>query len=520
MDQRRFIRPQRSASIGMSEGGGDKRQPVVLSNTESPYATRLPLRPAPSSGLVHPVASATGTPGRGAAATGNSYYGTSAKEMSTPELIRPSPGNPSRQSEPPTAMFNLLATVVGGGILSVPYALSLTGVVTGIFLMAVAAVAGDFSLYILCSCARRTGKVSYTEVAQVALGPLGGHAVTALLAALTIFVIIAYMVLVRDLWSGVVEALIGRALDGRGRTQVLLVALGVVFPVCLVKDLHALRHFCYVGFASAIVLTAAITYRSIEANDNNPEARLGLKLTADSWGDVFEAFPILSLAYMCHFNILSVHSQFVKPTRERLKGIIHGTVGLSSILYITFGLGGYVYAYQDTQDDILLNFDPSDRVIVLGRLGMGLTMLVAISLMVLPCRDIMYTLLAVVGSGLQERFCRKEYLPVEDDGAPSNTGESSLGTFLKAVQHVVMTAGIFLFCLYFALGVPGVGAVWSICGSSVGFTVSYLLPAGFYLKIRSHKPFNVRKASAWIVVVVSLVAIVLCTTNAVQKAML
>ena len=43
----------------------------------------------------------------------------------------------------------------------------------------------------------------------------------------------------------------------------------------------------------------------------------------------------------------------------------------------------------------------------------------------------------------------------------------SILILMQAVQHVVMTAGIFLFCLYFALGVPGVGAVWSICGSSV-----------------------------------------------------
>lgn len=40
----------------------------------------------------------------------------------------------------------------------------LTGVLTGIVLIALAAVAGDFSLYMLCSCARRTGKITYVEV--------------------------------------------------------------------------------------------------------------------------------------------------------------------------------------------------------------------------------------------------------------------------------------------------------------------------------------------------------------------
>ena len=85
------------------------------------------------------------------------------------------------------------------------------------------------------------------KVAQVALGPLGGHAVTALLAALTIFVIIAYMVLVRDLWSGVVEALIGRALDGRGRTQVFAKELKRDQDICSVSVVVGYITSSYVG---------------------------------------------------------------------------------------------------------------------------------------------------------------------------------------------------------------------------------------------------------------------------------
>ncbi|CAN0279693.1 unnamed protein product, partial [Scytosiphon promiscuus] len=141
---------------------------------------------------------------------------------------------------------------------------------------------------------------------------------------LTIFVIIAYMVLVRDLWTSIVASVIGQALDATQSTHVLFVALAVVFPACLAKDLHALRHFCYVGFFSTMLLTAAIAYRSVQANEDDPSAKMELKLTADSWGDIFQAFPILCLSFLCHFNILSVHQQFVNPTRERLKGLLHG----------------------------------------------------------------------------------------------------------------------------------------------------------------------------------------------------
>ena len=52
----------------------------VLQSLDSPYSARLPLKPP------------------GPAAQKPSYGGRGkGKEMATPELIRPSPGNPSRQ---------------------------------------------------------------------------------------------------------------------------------------------------------------------------------------------------------------------------------------------------------------------------------------------------------------------------------------------------------------------------------------------------------------------------------------
>lgn len=54
-----------------------------------------------------------------------------------------------------------------------------------------------------------------------------------------------------------------------------------------------------------------IAYRSVEANELDPMASQALKLSADSWGDLMEAFPIVSLAFMGHFNMLSVRARTV-----------------------------------------------------------------------------------------------------------------------------------------------------------------------------------------------------------------
>jgi hypothetical protein len=68
-----------------------------------------------------------------------------------------------RQTNIHTAIFNLVTTIIGGGVLSLPYAIKRSGIVMGLLLLVVAAVACDWSLYILMSCARRTGSHSHSH---------------------------------------------------------------------------------------------------------------------------------------------------------------------------------------------------------------------------------------------------------------------------------------------------------------------------------------------------------------------
>jgi hypothetical protein len=77
----------------------------------------------------------------------------SFKMLSTPvpslELLVPSAGSHLRKSSKVAATFNLIATIVGGGILSMPLALAKAGLALGTLLIIFAASITDFSLYLL-----------------------------------------------------------------------------------------------------------------------------------------------------------------------------------------------------------------------------------------------------------------------------------------------------------------------------------------------------------------------------------
>ncbi|GMH51647.1 hypothetical protein TrRE_jg13429, partial [Triparma retinervis] len=87
-----------------------------------------------------------------------------------------------------------------------------------------------------------------------------------------------------------------------------------------------------------------------------------------------------------------------------------------------------------------------------------------------------------------------------------------------AALHFLVTLAIAATCYMGASFCPGVSTVWSICGSSLGFVIAYILPAACYLKVRARrKGWNARVGGAWAMLAVSTVGMAVCTTQAVAR---
>lgn len=94
-------------------------------------------------------------------------HATSIAEVA---FLVPSMACTSRQATMMVAVANMTATIVGGGVLSIPLSCARAGIVPFTFLMIVSAAATDFSLYLLVSCSRRCGSTSFGNVTRCAHG--------------------------------------------------------------------------------------------------------------------------------------------------------------------------------------------------------------------------------------------------------------------------------------------------------------------------------------------------------------
>jgi amino acid permease len=435
--------------------------------------------------------------------------------MTSEEILVPDYDSSQRKSPLVAATFNLSATIVGGGVLSLPFAFSKCGVVLGSLLMVVAAIVTERSLYLLCLCARLTGATSYGEVGKVAFGKYMEYFISFVLFVFLMFILVAYMVLVQDIWTSIVEIVTG--IESANPSVVLLVILVLMSPFLFQRTLHALRFNCYIGFGSVSILCLSLCHHAWTTPWPEP-----LLLWTSSIGDVLFAFPIIILSFMSIFNILPIQGALIQPSRGRVLLVIDGAVASCFLMTLPFGLAGYLYAGVETDGNILRNADhQSDWMFFLGRLGCGITVMLALAMLLLPCRASLLELVDVFVNGPHVAPVEEEIPLVATNESKAATNKSKRSTLMdNDVIHYAATIGIATTCYVAAIRAPGVAVVWSLCGSFMAFLIAFILPAACYLEIQRAHPTHESKGwiwFSWVLLVAATISSIACTIQSISQ---
>jgi len=318
------------------------------------------------------------------------------------EYLLPSPDSSLRQSSLPTATLALASTIMGGGVLSMPFAFKQAGIVAGLILLCLMAAASAFSLYILVSCSRRIGARSYDAVMMAALGRWARPLTLILLLCLLMLGCVAYMLLVRELAAPIATQILHAThhgerpsiwlqptgIDSTATTDndndayqryskhthssdssptlaptwlfsvVLLSSLvALISPLCLLRSVSSLRAASLLSILSMAVLASTLTYRlavpmPIVADVNAPQETAQhtqpLLLVTTSFSSILATLPILCCCFICHFNVLPLHEQLLQPTRIRVRRLFIAVITIVTVIYAWIGAVGMMYAREQT----------------------------------------------------------------------------------------------------------------------------------------------------------------------------
>jgi hypothetical protein len=360
-----------------------------------------------------------------------------------------------------------------------------------------------------------------------------------------------------------------------------------MLPFFFRRSLHALSWNCYVGSASIFVLCVALNLGGwqrrrrrrgqIDGGGGGGDDRGGRfdveYFKMPSAGDAMFAIPIVMLSFLCHFNVLAIQNALRRPTRERMRSLIRRATFACFALMYALGFGGYYYAGSETQGNILLNVPTSRRhagggggdgdededehdddrageyyLFLLGRIGCGTTLMLAMPMMALPCREALLEVVDVrfqrshrtnnsdvvvsgisddddvgggttAGGGNEEggsswkllrrwdkyetvrdasTFAEDEIVEIPPISCSPPTRPSTVPirrapiqgdhVFRNSLAHYGSTLAIVVACYVSAVAVSGVAVVWSFIGSSMAFFIAFVLPCGSFIVIENAAP--------------------------------
>ena len=295
--------------------------------------------------------------------------------------------------------FNLIATILGGGVLTLPIAFQKCGIAFTTIFMLVSAYMTYMSLIMLCYSSRRSGASSFGEVVRSAYGEKAEVGVNLILFTYCSFVVAAFMVLIRDIWTPLVGMFLGKTVVEVSGDRVLVGFMIFLLPFLFQRSLHALKWNCYIGFASIVILCTALVRGGFQrqhtlhfggTDEQDDDGTYNIEwFKVPSTQDALFAFPIVMLAFLCQFNVLSIQNTLQRPTRKRMSQIVGMSVGTSMILMYLFGLGGYMMYGSGIQGNVLLNISIDKSayadeslywMFFLGRVGCGTTLVLALPL--------------------------------------------------------------------------------------------------------------------------------------------
>ncbi|CAJ1390687.1 unnamed protein product [Effrenium voratum] len=336
----------------------------------------------------------------------------------------------------PSATFSLVATMVGGGVLSLPFAMSQCGLVLGTGCLMLSAVGSAWTLSMLVDCARATGRDSFELVGHAAYGEFSRKGTIALVFIICWLTKIAYFVLLTDLMVPVAELCVPALQSltpAAVRRVVVCVAAVLLSPMCFKSSLSSLRFMCFASVGSVIVVGCVVGLRAIEnfgighqiqvqmPNHTNRvvEVSPSYNLWPADWAKALYVFPTFGVSFLCHFNALPTHQELARPTRSRMRRVILVTLTLTSLIYLFVSVCGYLFAGCYTCGNVLLNFSSDDSLITVARAALSLVLMLNFPLICQPCRNALFRLLNGAG-------CLKAAEPPHQESQQDSSGSFSM----------------------------------------------------------------------------------------------
>ncbi|XXQ39437.1 Amino acid transporter transmembrane domain-containing protein [Plasmodiophora brassicae] len=396
-------------------------------------------------------------------------------------------GRPGGNASIPSASFNFMNSVIGAGIIGLPYALKRTGSISGVALLLFIAALTDFSVALLVSAGVRSNRFTFEGLVRHLFGDAARRVVLIFMFVFSFGAMTAYVVVIGDTVPSVIHAATGMVVDRR--LTIVVVAVAFLLPLVLLRSIEHLSPTSLLSMVAVLGIVGTIAFHRLPFSADDVDAFAVIKPRS-----MFGGIGAMSFAFVCQNNTFILYRSLQDPTPARFRIVTHVSLGASALICLAMAVTGFFRFLGQTKSNILNNFDDDDVTIGVARALLAVNMVLTYPLEMYVARQCTMQALGVPDA--QHTFGK--YAPVV------------VGLWL-ATTGVAVVAG------------DDLGTVMELTGAFAASCLGYIIPGMCHLKaVRDNGKtgritWSAREIGAVALIVFGTVAMIAGSTSALHQ---
>ncbi|KAI7908149.1 AAAP amino acid permease [Cokeromyces recurvatus] len=390
------------------------------------------------------------------------------------------------------SFLNMANSIIGAGIIGLPFAFKEAGFWTGIILLIALTLIVDWTVRLLMLNGKLAGRTTYQDLMEFAFGRPGLIAISIFQFAFAFGGMCAYCVIIGDTIPSVIRSLFPNIhhlpiiwIFGNRRLCISFFTLFVSYPLSLYRDISKLAKTSALALIAILVIIISV---AIEGPQMPKEIKGSDELMFNFMNnEICQAIAVISFAFVCHHNSFLIFGSLKQPSLNRFAVVTHWSMGIAFLTCLALAVSGYLVFTDKTAGNILNNF-PSDNIFInIARLAFGLNMFTTIPLETFVCREVF------------ENF----YWP---------------SASFSRRRHFLITTALILVTLTISLLTCNLGIVLELTGGFSATVLAFVLPPLCYLKLSSGETiWEKGKIPHWLCMIFGVVIMIISTFYSLQK---
>jgi sodium-coupled neutral amino acid transporter 2 len=380
-------------------------------------------------------------------------------------------------------IFNLINTVIGAGLLALPQAVYMNGIVIGVGLIILVAVMSDVSINMLLYAADAIHETNFGRISELLAGKTIKQIVDLTIFLLNFGLCTSYCIIIGDNLQFYAQS--AGAAHGSPWQEIQPLILGVVvlilYPLSTMKDMNALRHVSLLCLTFITLFVVLI----IVASTGAIGMKVAVNASAINWFDtktltglgMLQNVPVIFFAYVCHMNVPLLYGELKRPSRpdrpskwksnrSKMMCAVHVSLGYCCMLYCAVAVCGYILY--------------GDVLMLAKNAGNILNAIHSSDLVIAPYVKLVYALLLALSYPCTSYSGRTSLHRMMASCCPCMDKMGDNARFITGGIFVACTAGV-------AMTGLSVSVAFGLTGSITCSALMYIFPGAFhYIAVKKH----------------------------------